>query len=95
MDKKIISILLFMICGTLALAHEFWLIPKKFRFAIGEEMPISFMVGENFEGEPWNLTKHKAEKLELHQLTKSKDLHPNLEPDAKQLCVYRIRWQKI
>ena len=84
MHKKIISLLLLIVCGTFAIAHEFWLLPKKFRFAVGEEMPVNFMVGENFEGEPWNLTKHRAEKLELHQLTKSKDLRALVKPEAKE-----------
>jgi uncharacterized GH25 family protein len=84
MYKRLITILLITVCGTIALAHEFWLLPKKFRFAVGEDVPISFMVGENFEGEPWNLTKHRAEKLELHQLTKSKDLRTSVKSEAKE-----------
>jgi uncharacterized GH25 family protein len=84
MNKKVISILLVMTCGTVALAHEFWLLPKKFRFSVGEEMLVNFMVGENFEGELWNLAKHRAEKLELHQLTKSKDIRALVRPDEKE-----------
>jgi uncharacterized GH25 family protein len=84
MDKKVISLLLFMVGGTMALAHEFWLLPKKFRFAIGEEMPVNFRVGENFEGEPWDLKKHKIEKLEMHQLAKSSDIRALVKPDAKE-----------
>jgi uncharacterized GH25 family protein len=84
MYKRLITILLITVYGTIALAHEFWLLPKKFRFAVGEEMPVSFMVGENFEGEPWNLQKHKVEKLELHQLTKSKDIRALVKPDEKE-----------
>jgi uncharacterized GH25 family protein len=84
MRKRLITLLLITMCGTIALAHEFWLLPKKFRFAVGEEMPVSFMVGENFEGEPWNLQKHKVEKLELHQLTKSKDIRALVRPEEKE-----------
>jgi uncharacterized GH25 family protein len=69
---------------ALASAHEFWLLPKKFRFAVGEEMSVSFMVGENFEGEPWNLQKHKVEKLELHQLAKAKDIRALVKPEEKE-----------
>jgi uncharacterized GH25 family protein len=84
MYKRLITLLLITVCGTIALAHEFWLLPNKFRFAVGEEMPVSFMVGENFEGEPWNLQKHKVEKLELHQLTKSKDIRALVRPEEKE-----------
>ncbi len=84
MYKRVISILFLIASGTFALAHEFWLLPKKFRFAVGEEMPVNFMVGENFEGEPWDLKKHKIEKLELYQLTKSSDIRALVKPDAKE-----------
>jgi uncharacterized GH25 family protein len=85
MDKKVISLLLFMVCGTMALAHEFWLLPKKFRFAVGEEIPVNFMVGENFEGEPWGFDKYRPEKLELHQLTKSKDISTKIYNGADRI----------
>ncbi len=51
MCKKLISIILLITCGTLALAHEFWLLPRKYRLAVGEELKFNLMVGENFEGE--------------------------------------------
>jgi uncharacterized GH25 family protein len=34
-------------------AHEFWLQPDKFIYDRGEEINVSFLVGENFEGENW------------------------------------------
>jgi uncharacterized GH25 family protein len=90
MNKKIIFTILLIASGAFALAHEFWLLPKKFRFAVGEEMPVSLTVGENFEGELWDLKKHRVEKLELHQLTKSKDLRPSLKPEAKEKLKVRF-----
>jgi len=54
-------------------AHEFWLQPKKYRYKIGEELKVDFMVGENFTGEYWDLNRHKAEKVELHRASGVKD----------------------
>jgi uncharacterized GH25 family protein len=50
----------------IALAHEFWIYPSKFFYAPGEQLLISFMVGENFMGEPWDLKAGRIERLELH-----------------------------
>lgn len=46
-------------------AHEFWLQPRKFRFNVGERLIVDFMVGENFEGEFWDMSRHKVERLEM------------------------------
>jgi uncharacterized GH25 family protein len=46
-------------------AHEFWLQPNRYKFKVGEEASIDFMVGESFTGEQWDLKKHKVELLEL------------------------------
>jgi uncharacterized GH25 family protein len=63
--KHIITIfLIFLLLGA-ASAHEFWLLPRKFKYNVGEKMVIDFMVGEGFEGEYWDLSKHQVEKLTL------------------------------
>jgi uncharacterized GH25 family protein len=84
MTRKIISALSLVAIYIICSAHEFWLQPRKFRYVPGEEMSVDFMVGENFEGEPWDLKKHKIEKLELHHLTRSTDLRALVKPDAKE-----------
>lgn len=73
MRKIVVLSLIFVWLGA-AQAHEFWLLPKKFRYAPGEKMVIDFMVGENFEGEFWDLTRHKVEKLTIHNRVSSMDL---------------------
>lgn len=52
----------------IASAHEFWLQPQRYRVSVGQEFSIKFLVGENFEGEPWVLKPEKVEKLEWHSL---------------------------
>lgn len=49
--------------STLALAHEFWMQPNKFFFRPGEKLVVNLKVGENFLGEPWDLSKHKVVQL--------------------------------
>lgn len=66
--------LLVALVATIAQAHEFWLQPKKYRYQLGEEMKVDFMVGEGFTGEFWDLTHHKVEKLEWHRAAGVMDL---------------------
>lgn len=82
--KKLAVITALVLCQLLSLAHEFWLSPKKFIVPVGEEVSIDFLVGENFEGEPWDLKPEKIAKLELHQRTQSKNLAPAIKATEKQ-----------
>lgn len=72
--KKLVTLTIVLVTSLLLNAHEFWLQPEKFKFAIGEVIKLDFMVGESFTGEFWDLKKHKAEKMELHRLSGIRDL---------------------
>jgi len=90
MQKRIITFLSIFLATQLVQSHEFWLQPKKFRYAIGEEMKVAFMVGENFEGEPWDLKKHGIEKLDLLHLAKVIDLKKQVKPDEKDKLKFKF-----
>lgn len=64
--RKIIALIALQSISLLCLAHEFWMQPKKFRYAKGETAGIDFMIGENFEGERWSLKRHRIMRLEQH-----------------------------
>lgn len=80
--KKIKVTLTILFLTFIADAHEFWLQPKKFKYALGEEIKLDFMVGESFTGEFWDLKKHKAEKMELHRLDGVRDLAKEVKPTS-------------
>lgn len=88
--KKLISLFAILLLGVITQAHEFWLQPKKFKYKVGEEMFIKFLVGENFEGEPWDLKKNKIEKLDLHHLSKVIDLRGQVKPDEKEKLKFKF-----
>lgn len=90
MGKKLSVLLILFLSAWLAESHEFWLQPKKFRYTVGEEMSVGFMVGENFDGEPWDLKKNKIQKLDLIHLAKTIDLRAQVKPDAKEKLKYKI-----
>ncbi len=89
MRKSFFTILVLVIT-MIVQAHEFWLQPKKYRYALSEEIKIDFMVGESFTGEYWDLNRHKAEKLELHRLSGVKDLVKEVKITNGNNLAYKI-----
>jgi uncharacterized GH25 family protein len=51
--KKIFLSLCFLTIFFISQAHEFWLAFEKFVVKVGENVPLSFLVGEDFSGEIW------------------------------------------
>ncbi len=88
--KKTIVILTVLFITILADAHEFWLQPKKYKYKVGEEMLVDFMVGENFTGEYWDLTKHKAEKAEVHFVGGVTDVTKQVKPTKGNNLSYKF-----
>jgi uncharacterized GH25 family protein len=90
MKPRILLLVSLVLLGSLATGHEFWLRPKKFRYAVGEEAKIDFVVGENFNGEFWDLTLHKVEKLELITAFGKKDLTSFVKKTKGNNLLYKI-----
>ncbi len=90
MLKGVVTVLLVFITTLAAQSQELWLQPRKFKYALNEEMNVAFLVGENFEGEPWDLKKNKIEKLELSHLAKTVDSRLQVKPDAKETLKYKF-----
>jgi uncharacterized GH25 family protein len=65
--KVLLVLFVLMLVVSLIDAHEFWLQSKIYHYKLGEEVKVHFMVGESFTGEYWDLTQHKAEKVELRK----------------------------
>jgi uncharacterized GH25 family protein len=66
MNKSNKTSLIFLCLCTItfaSLAHEFWLLPQKFRLKINESIAIDINVGENFTGKYWGGKKDKIAKL--------------------------------
>jgi len=90
MKKASLIVLALAVFGIAGIAHEFWLLPKKFRFNVGEEMQVAFLVGENFQGEPWNLSRHKVERLEVHSGVTVKQLADKVVADKGKNLTYKF-----
>ncbi|NOT76101.1 MAG: DUF4198 domain-containing protein [Cyclobacteriaceae bacterium] len=90
MKRKLTVTFLIIFGASLAQAHEFWLQPKKYRYKVGEEMKVDFMVGESFEGEFWDLNRHKVEKLQMHSGATVKDLSKDIKKTAGNNLSYKF-----
>lgn len=53
-------------------------------------MRVSFLVGENFEGEPWDLNRHKVERLEVHAGIAVKNLIKEVKSDKGSNLAYKF-----
>jgi uncharacterized GH25 family protein len=93
MTRKILALALMLLFQGIGMAHEFWLRPKKFRYAVGEEVKIDFVVGENFNGEFWDMNLHKVEKLELITSTGRRDLTSAVKPTKGSNLTYKMAAQ--
>lgn len=82
MVKRIFALSILLVIGLISQAHEFWLQPKKFRYNLGEDIKLDFIVGESFTGEFWDLALHKAEQMNLHRASGSIDLKNKIKPTA-------------
>ena len=88
--KNRVTLILLVVTGLIAQSHEFWLQPKKYRYKVGEQMNVDFMVGESFTGEFWDLKRHKVEKLEMYNLNGKKDLVSEVKPNDGNNLGYKF-----
>ncbi len=71
--KKFLSVSLLFVATSL-LAHEFWLMPSKFRLNLNETFNLQLFVGEDFTGDIWANRKKRLLKLVHHTNNLQKDL---------------------
>lgn len=90
MKRKFLVLTTFLGVTWLAQAHEFWLQPRKFWYKVGEEMIVDFMVGENFGGEFWDMTRHNVERLEIHAGTTVKNLLKDVSKTSGKNLTYKF-----
>jgi uncharacterized GH25 family protein len=93
MSRRVLALVLVFLFQGIAIAHEFWMRPKKFRYTVGEEAKIDFVVGENFNGEPWDLNVHKVEKMELITSTGKRDLTSAVKSTKGNNLTYKMAAQ--
>ncbi len=90
MNRRLITTLILILSVALTNAHEFWLQPKKFRYTVGEEMKVDFMVGESFTGEFWDLGRHKVEKAEMHSFGVVRNLMKDIKNTKGNNLTYKF-----
>lgn len=81
---------LMLVAAAAGQAHEFWLQTGKYAYKVGEEMYVAFMVGENFQGEPWDLARHHVDRLEIHQGARVTRLENQVTPAKEKNLTYKF-----
>ena len=76
MKKKLLAFVLIVaaLISSPLLAHEFWLMPSKFRVKMNEPITLTFYVGEDFMGEIWGKKRERTLKLTRFSRTRQMDL---------------------
>jgi uncharacterized GH25 family protein len=74
MPRSVISSVVILTFALVSPDEECWLGPDKFHYAIGEEMKIDFLTGENFVDGFWDEKKNKAEVVKWLSVSGVKDL---------------------
>ncbi len=91
MYKRIFLSITLLVLLTLTKGHEFWMQPTKFFYKAGEKLIVSFKVGENFMGEPWDLKRDRIETFQLHQFTKTTNLLDSLKEGKQDNLSYTLK----
>lgn len=91
MTKKVFLTCLLLSLLGLSVAREFWLQPVKFLFTRGEKLLVSFNVGENLIGVPWDLSKNSVETLVLEGLKTSVNLIDSVRAGNKDHLSYVLK----
>src|SRR5260221_333660 len=74
MPERVISRAVLLAIALVSPVEECWLEPDKFRYAVGEEVKIDFLTGENFVGERWDGKENKAALVQWFSASGMKDL---------------------
>lgn len=90
LNKKLLSVTFLVLVTLMSQAHEFWLQTARFRYKIGEEMKVDFVVGENFTGEFWDLNRHRVEKFEMHSGATARNLLKDIKSTAGKNLTYKF-----
>lgn len=77
--KQLISLCLVFTLLGVAYAHEFWMSSQKYKYKVGEKMVVDFKSGEGFEGDYWDMAKHKPVKLAMHNRMGTTNLLANVK----------------
>ncbi len=85
---RFIFTLLLVAVFHVAFAHEFWLMPAKFRLEAGETVHVKLLVGEHFKGEDWGRKRERTQEMLHFWATGKQDLTAAAtKSDANDLMV--------
>lgn len=81
--RSLLTILSLLGIGFLFCGFDIWLVPSGYQFRKGQACSIHFIQGQNFQGEPWDLTGTDISRLDFYTLGGKKSLLPALVEGKK------------
>jgi len=92
MPERVISCAVLLAIVLVSPVGECWLGPDKFHCAVGEEIKIDFLTGENFVGERWDGKENKAVLAQWFSASGMKDLSEEAKAEpGNQLKLKSLR----
>lgn len=79
------KLLPFLLLAPAALAQEFWLAPTNYRVAVGADVPLRLLIGDNFAGHAWPRPTRRVRRFARYgpaSPTDTSDLRPALLTDS-------------
>ncbi|GHB79933.1 DUF4198 domain-containing protein [Persicitalea jodogahamensis] len=83
--KLRIFALIFISTASIALAHEFWIVPEDFFPELGKKLNWKIQVGEDYMGERWGGGSRRIERLRLFTANGQEDLTGTIEQSDQQV----------
>lgn len=77
-------------CAQILSAQQFWIEPSSYYAKPGDSISVRFVVGENLNGDAWNLRKERIQKLELFYGNTVQDLLPMVKEGQANHLKFRV-----
>lgn len=92
--KILVSTGICLVTFYLTFAHEFWIYPASFFAKIGETMPFTINVGEDYMGERWGGGSRRVERLRLITAKNENDLTAQIQQNDSLVVPPKITFEQ-
>jgi uncharacterized GH25 family protein len=85
--KKILALTLLLSLVAFVQAHEYWIMPTRFFLKPGEQVSLTAMVGENYEGEKWGGGNRKLTSFKHYTSSGIVDELKSIQQDTSKVNI--------
>ena len=85
--KKILTLAFLLVAFAIVKAHEYWIMPTRFFLEPGEQVSLTAMVGENYEGEKWGGGNRKLISFKHYSSSTFVDEMKSIQQDTSKVAI--------